>query len=359
MSSPSTRRFCLAAGLLCAAVAASLHAAGSSSAAMADAATRLLGSLTPAQRQEAAFAFAGDERLHWHFIPTEMFPRKGLLIRSMTGPQRQLAHDLLKAGLSQRGYLTASSIMDLEAVLKALEAAQRAAGPQPPRGQVLERDPEKYFFSIFGTPSAKDTWGWRVEGHHVSLHFTVVNGTMVASSPTFFGSNPAEVRDGPKQGLRILGAEEDAARALLESLDASQRAAAIIAATAPGDMVTMNTLDINPLSPAGLTAGAMTAPQRELLMQLLDVYIGKMAADISADRLARVRKAGVEKVAFAWAGERERGKKHYYRIQGPTFLVEYDNTQNDGNHIHSVWRDFNGDFGRDLLREHLQATPHR
>src|SRR4029077_3868390 len=126
-------------------------------------------------------------------------------------------------GLSQRGYLTASSIMDLETVLKALEAAERAAGPQPPRGQFLERDPEKYFFSIFGTPSAKDTWGWRVEGHHVSLHFTIVNGTMVASSPTFFGSNPAEVRQGPKKGLRILAAEEDAARALLQSLDASQQ----------------------------------------------------------------------------------------------------------------------------------------
>jgi hypothetical protein len=326
---------------------------------MADAARRLLGSLTPEQQRQASFAFANDERLHWHFIPTEMFPRKGLLIRSMTEPQRTLAHDLLKAGLSQRGYLTASSIMDLETVLKALEVAPRAAAPPPPSGTVLERDPEKYFFSIFGTPSAKDTWGWRVEGHHVSLHFTVVNGTMVASSPSFFGSNPAEVREGPKKGLRILGAEEDAARALLQSLDAAQRTTAIVNATAPGDMVTMATVDISPLSPAGLAAGAMSAAQRQLLMQLLDVYAGKMAGDIAEDRLARVRKAGLEKITFAWAGETERGKKHYYRVQGPTFLVEYDNTQNDGNHIHSVWRDFNGDFGRDLLREHLQATPHR
>ena len=217
----------------------SMVAAGRSSSAMSDAATRLLSSLTAEQRQQAAFAFDADERLHWHFIPTEMFPRKGLLIRSMTEPQRKLAHDLMKAGLSQRGYLTASSIMDLETVLKALEAAERAAAAQPPRGTPLERDPEKYFFSIFGTPSAKDTWGWRVEGHHVSLHFTVVNGTLVAASPSFFGSNPAEVRQGPKKGLRILGAEEDAARALLESLDASQRTKAIIDATAPGDMVTM------------------------------------------------------------------------------------------------------------------------
>ena len=325
---------------------------------MADAATRLAGSLTPEQRQQAVFAFDASERTHWHFIPTEMFHRNGLLVRSMNPSQRKLAHDLLKAGLSQRGYLTASSIMDLETVLKALEAAERAAAPQPPRGQVLERDPEKYFFSIFGTPSAKATWGWRVEGHHVSLHFTVVNGTLVASSPSFFGSNPAEVREGPKKGLRILGAEEDAARALVQSLDAAQRAKAIINATAPGDMVTMANVDISPLSPSGLAADAMNAAQRDLLMKLLDVYVGKMAADIAEDRLARVRKAGVDKMAFAWAGDIERGKKHYYRLQGPTFLVEYDNTQNDGNHIHSVWRDFNGDFGRDLLREHLRSVAH-
>jgi hypothetical protein len=358
MSSFLPPRLVLAVMLAAVLAAGSMVAAGRSSPAMADAATRLLSSLTPDQRQQAAFAFNADERLHWHFIPTEMFPRKGLLIRSMTEPQRRLAHDLMKAGLSQRGYLTATSIMDLETVLKALEAAQRAAAPQPPRGAALERDPEKYFFSIFGTPAAKETWGWRVEGHHVSLHFTVVNGTLVASSPSFFGSNPAEVRDGPKKGLRILGAEEDAARALLQALDPSQRARAIVDTTAPGDMVTMANVDITPLSPAGLGADAMTPAQRDLLMKILDVYIGKMAADIADDRLARVRKAGVEKIGFAWAGETERGKKHYYRVQGPTFLIEYDNTQNDANHIHSVWRDFNGDFGRDLLREHLKGTPH-
>jgi hypothetical protein len=211
---------------------------------------------------------------------------------------------------------------------------------------------------VFGTPSAKDTWGWRVEGHHISLHFTVVNGTMVASSPTFFGTNPAEVRDGPKKGLRILGGEEDAARALLGSLDASQRAKAIFDATAPGDMITMANVNITPLSPTGLGADAMTPAQRDLLMKLLDVYIGKMGPDIAADRLAKLRKAGVEKIGFAWAGDTERGKKHYYRVQGPTFLVEYDNTQNDGNHVHSVWRDFSGDFGRDLLREHLRSVAH-
>jgi hypothetical protein len=363
MSRPVVTRLALVAAIVAALAIGSTIAADRSSDTMARAAMALVKNLEPAQFQQAAFPFESDERMHWHFIPTEMFPRKGLLVRDMTPKQRGLLHDLLKTALSQRGYLTATSIMDLETVLKALEAAQRAAGPQPPRGQVLERDPEKYFFSIFGLPAGppppqKATWGWRIEGHHVSLHFTVVNGALVASSPTFFGSNPAEVREGPKKGLRILGAEEDAARALLQSLDASQRITAIINAAAPGDMVTMNALDINPLSPAGLSAAAMTAPQRERLMKLLDVYIGVMAPDIAADRLARVRKAGVDTVAFAWAGETERGKKHYYRVQGPTFLIEYDNTQNDGNHIHSVWRDFSGDFGRDLLREHLRSVQH-
>jgi hypothetical protein len=351
-------RVWVAAGLVAVLGVGVLVGAERSSAAMTTAATKFVASLTAEQRAQATFAFAGDERLRWHFIPTEMFPRKGLTIKQMTGAQRTLAHDLLKAGLSQRGYMTATSIMDLETILGALEAAERAAGPQPPRGTALVRDTERYFFSVFGTPSARDAWGWRVEGHHISLQFTVVNGTLVAASPSFFGTNPAEVRDGPKKGLRILGVEEDAARALLQSLDASQRTKAIVDAKAPGDMLTMNDLSINPLSPSGIMTGDLTAAQRDLLMKLIDVYTGYMASDLAEERTARFRKSGVDKIGFAWLGETERGKKHYYRIQGPTFLVEYDNTQNDGNHIHSVWRDFDGDFGRDILREHLKSVAH-
>jgi hypothetical protein len=351
----------LAAGALVACAAAPIISAERSSSTMAAAATRFLSTLTPEQRQKATFAFASDERMRWHFIPTgpaPMVPRNGLTIKDMTEPQRRAAHDLLKAGLSQRGYLAASSIMDLETVLGALEAAQRAAAAQPPRNAPIVRDPERYFFSVFGNPSSKDAWGWRVEGHHVSLHFTVVKGTLVAGTPAFFGSNPAEVREGPKKGLRILGAEEDAARALLDALSDAQRQKAIVNVEAPGDMLTMNTLDIKPLEPIGIAASALDAGQRDKLMKLIDVYAGYMAADIAADRLARIRKAGIDTIGFAWAGPVEKGKKHYYRVQGPTFLIEYDNTQNDGNHIHSVWRDFNGDFGRDLLREHLKATQH-
>lgn len=328
---------------------------------MASAATKFLESLTPEQRQRATFAFEGDERTHWNFIPTELFPRKGLAVKEMSQSQRKLAHDLLKAGLSQRGYMTATQIMDLENVLAALEAAQRAAAPQPPPANpppVFVRDPERYFFSIFGTPSTRNTWGWRVEGHHVSLHFTVVNGSLIAGAPTFFGTNPAEVRAGPKKGTRVLGPAEDAARSLVESLDSTQRQKAIIQTTAPNDIVTMTKVKIDPLSPEGIPASALNASQRAQLEKLIDVYTGLMADDIAADRLARIEKAGWDKVAFAWAGSLERGQKHYYRVQGPTFLIEYDNTQNDGNHVHSVWRDFNGDFGEDLLREHIHGTPH-
>jgi len=351
-------RWILAAASLAVLAVGSTMAADRSSSAMASAATKFLDSLTPEQRQEATFAFNTDERLRWHFIPTEMYPRKGLLVKRMTEPQRKLAHDLLKAGLSQRGYMTASQIMDLESVLDAIEAAQRARGTSAEAARAMERDPVKYFFSIFGTPSTHDTWGWRVEGHHVSLHFNVVNGSIVAAAPTFFGSNPAEVRDGPKKGLRILGAEEDGARALVESLDASQREKTIFKKDAPGDILTMANVKIDPLAPEGIPMSELNANQRALLTKLIEVYTGYMAADIAADRVARLKKAGEDKIVFAWAGPVERGKKHYYRVQGPTFLIEYDNTQNDANHIHSVWRDFSGDFGQDLLREHVKSVAH-
>jgi len=338
-----------------AACAGALVAAERSSSAMANAATAFVNSLTPAQRQQATFPFDSDERTHWNFIPTEAFPRHGLTVAEMSEPQRALAHDLMKAGLSQRGYMTATAIMGLENILGALEQAERSAGRT---AEGMRRDPVRYFFSVFGTPSAKQTWGWRVEGHHVSLHFTVANGTLVASSPAMFGSNPAQVPDGPRKGTRILAAEEDTARELLLSLDAMQRNQAVINTVAPNEILTTNKLGITPLAPVGIQASSLSGRQRDLLLKVVDVYTGFMADDIAAERMARLKKAGLDKIAFAWAGEAERGKKHYYRIQGPTFLIEYDNTQNNGNHIHSIWRDFTNDFGRDLLREHLTSVAH-
>jgi hypothetical protein len=241
--------------------------------------------------------------------------------------------------------------MELEKVLRAIEGGVE-------RGARFPRDHEAYRFAVFGTPGDKTAWGWRLEGHHISVRFDVVGGSAISSTPAFFGSNPAEVRDGPQKGTRVLGAEEDAARALLDALDAAQRTMAIIQPDAPADIVTMILPKVDPLSPVGIKASALTSPQREKLMQLIDVYAGLMTPDVASDRMDHLKKAGVDGIAFAWAGDTAKGKKHYYRLQGPTFLVEYDNTQNDGNHIHSVWRDFNGDFGRDLLREHIKSQPH-
>jgi len=337
-------RLVLAVGVLaafCASVVAQQKSAGS----MTTAATNFLASLTPEQRQRATFAFDSAERMRWHFVP--QFERNGLQVREMTEPQRKLAHELLKTGLSARGYTTYTQIMQLENILKAQE---KGSGPT--------RDPEGYRFSVFGTPSAKGTWGWRVEFHHVSLHFDVVNGTAISSTPSFAGANPAEVKDGPQKGQRTLGTLEDTARALVTALDESQRKVAIFTNVALNDIVTENALDIKPLSPDGIKASAMTPAQRDQLMKILDAYSGLMTADIAADRMAKVKKAGIENIAFAWAGSIERGQKHYYRVQGPTFLIEFDNTQNDANHVHSVWRDFNGDFGRDLLREHVKSSTH-
>ena len=340
-------RFLVACGLVVVFIIGIMVGAERSASTMASAASRFLASLTPDQRTQAAFGFQSDERVKWHFIPTEMFSRNGLTIRAMTDAQRAHAHDLLSAGLSQRGYLTATTIMDLETVLRALESGGR-----------FDRDPELYFFSIFGTPSTEDAWGWRVEGHHLSLHFTIVDGRAVASSPSFLGANPAQVRTGPKAGLRVLREREDAARALVMALDSSQRAAAVILDVAPDDILTEAELAVDPLSPVGVKAAALNPNQRELLMGVIDAYTSMMAEDIAAERIAAIHEAGVDEIGFAWAGAIERGEQHYYRVQGPTFLIEYDNTQGGGNHIHSVWRDFTGDFGRDLLREHLQASAH-
>jgi hypothetical protein len=284
--------------------------------------------------------------MRFNFIPDEAFPRNGLPLKAMTEPQRKLAHALLRTGLSERGYMTYTSIIQLENILKVVE--------QPPR---FARDETAYRFSVFGTPSPTGTWGWRVEGHHVSLHFSVHNGKAIASTPTFAGSNPAEVRiDGPQKGQRVLGLLEDTGRALVTALDATQRTTAVYNAVAPNEILTTNMLDVNPLAPAGLKVSAMTPAQRDLLMKVIDAYAGLMAAELAADRLAKIKAAGIDNVTFAWAGPLELGQKHYYRVQGPTFLIEFDNTQNDGNHVHSIWRDFKGDFGRDLLREHVQAA---
>ena len=309
---------------------------------MAEAAAAVLAALSGPQRERAALPFDAMERERFHYLPPESVPRPGVHLGELEGGQRERVRALLAEGLSQEGHLTVRQIMELEAVLQALEGEGRRA----------RRDPDEYYLTVFGEPVAGATWGWKFEGHHLSLNYTVVDGDVAAFAPVFAGANPARVQEGPQEGRRPLGDREDAARALVQALDAERRAQAIIATEAPEDLVTGAESAVDPLSPTGLAAGDMSDGQRTLLFDLVEVYLSMMPEDVAARRGQAIQRAGLDGITFAWAGGLEAGEPHYYRIQGPTFLIEYDNVQNGANHVHSVWRDFDGDFGRDLLREH-------
>ena len=350
MSQLTKIRVAAACTLIAAFTSGAMIASQKSAAAMQRAATTFVDSLTPDQKAKAVFPFEGEERLRWHFIPNEMFPRKGVMIKELNEQQRALAFDLLRSGLSSSGYVKLRAIIELEDVLKVIEG-----------GGKLARDKGDYLFSVFGTPGPTGAWGWRFEGHHISMRLTIVDGAMkhpVATSPMFLGANPAVVRDGDQKGRAPLHSEELAARAFLSSLSGELQGKAVVNPVAPTDILTMNKNDITPLPDQGVTYASLDAKQRAKLMDLIAVYTGNMEADLASERMARVKAGGLDKIRFAWSGETEQGKKHYYMVQGPTFLIEYDNTQNNGNHIHSVWRDFNGDFGRDILREHLKSVAH-
>jgi len=308
---------------------------------MTESAKAFLASLTPEQRAQATFAMDNDERLNWHYIPKE---RKGLPLRDMTPTQKQLAHALLAAGLSQRGYIKASTIMSLDEILKVMENGK---GPR--------RDPEGYFFTIFGEPSETGTWGYRIEGHHVSQNFSISNGK-AQDAPSFLGSNPAEVLDGPRKGLRILAREDDLGRELIHSLTPEQKKIAVVTKEAPKDILTeaSRKAALNG-QPSGLEASKLNAHQRELLQNLLDEYVNNVPDQIAQMRQEQIKKAG-NNLYFAWAGGEQYRDPHYYRVQAPAFLVEFDDTQDNANHIHSVWRDYEGDFGLDLLKEHYQSS---
>jgi hypothetical protein len=312
---------------------------------MASAARNLWASLTSEQKQKIGFDFKDPLRYDWHFIPR---PRKGLPLKEMSGEQKALAHALLASGMSSTGFVKAETIISLEQVLQSIEQG---------RGPV--RDTELYFFNIFGNPnstSAKLPWGWRVEGHHLALNFTIVGDKGCVGGPTFMGSNPGEVKSGPRQGLRILADEEDIARKLVKSLDESQRKKAVVQQEAPKEILTLAARKASPLQPAGILMTDLNSDQKELLNSIIVLYAERLRPELAANDLGKIMKAGVDKIGFAWAGGLERGNPHYYRIQGPTFLIEYDNTQNDANHIHSVWRDFENDFGDDLLKKHYDTA---
>lgn len=338
---------------------------------MGEAAAAFLASLAPYQRRQAQFPFPAQEaRTEWHFTPVA---RSGLPFAHMDRHQRRMAEKFIATGLSRTGYVTASTIVGLEMTLDFKEG-----WVWPDTG----RDGGLYYVSIFGAPSETDPWGWRFEGHHISLNFTIVAGQIVAPTPTFFGANPAEMPLSAVASLRPLAGIEDLARELLHSLDEGQRVAVILSPAAPSDVVTSNHRQVAEgqlqlgetaieqwragaglehshidalrysSDPKGLAAAAMNGSQQEILQALIGEYIHRMPDELAEIEAARLHRTGVEKVHFAWAGGMERRQGHYYRLQAPDFLVEYDNTQNDANHIHSVWRDPANDFGADILARH-------
>jgi hypothetical protein len=307
------------------------------------AAIAFLNSLEPDKRRQTVFNLADDERMNWDYRPV---PRRGLPFAVMDSCQQRRAFALVTSGLSRGGNFTALNIMSLETVLGDLEGSSGHHA----------RNPDRYFVTIFGAPSRDSAWGWRFEGHHLSVNFLVVDSCKVACSPNFFGANPASVPEGPLQGFRTLPQEEDVARQLLATLNESQLDLAVINETAPSDIITGWAPRVRLEDPAGIAVSALEVHQQQVLLQLIEVYLSRMAPQLADNQMDAIDRQGLGSIHFAWAGSKQPGGPHYYRLHGPGFLVEYDNTQNNANHIHSVWRDIRGDWGADLLREHYANT---
>jgi len=326
-----------------------------SAAAMTKAANAFLASLTPEQRAKAVMRFDDAERFVWQESPG---PRAGVVLRDLNEAQKRLAMDLLRVSVGDGGYQRIEASRARETVLSALQ--------KTPEGQSV-RHPDLFYVGIFGTPSTTNQWGWTSEGHHISTHFTI-RGNQVSTTPMFLGSQPNDLPAARLEGTalaaaqkippalagRILGPEEDKGRVLVQSLDAQQRAMTVFARTEKrdADMLSgINTRRVTPLGSPGLPARQMNARQKALLVALVEEYLTRMPADVAADRRRRLLEgAALDEVTFQWDGSTESGQAHAYIVQGPTFLIEY--AQNRGNnvgHVHTIWRDFNGDFGSDIL----------
>ena len=313
------------------------------------AAKTFLASLPAALRQKASFAADSPERRKWFFVPRD---RVGVSLLDLDDAQSEHLGPLLASALSPEGLLMARGVIKHENILRRVETE---AGIDATR-----RDPGRYYTSVFGEPDAAMPWAWRFEGHHFSMNVAQLPGRPPIVAPFFVGANPAKVLSGPNAGLRLLAAEEDLGRELIRLLPAAKRKTATIREDAFTDIVTGNDPKVQGLETAGLAAADMSAAERDALMRLIAVYLDRLTPAAAADARARMERAGFEKVHFAWAGSIEVGEKHYYRIHGPTLLVEYDDTQNDANHIHTVYRDLERDFGGDPLRAHYRddhATP--
>ncbi|HKU17528.1 MAG TPA: DUF3500 domain-containing protein [Steroidobacteraceae bacterium] len=303
------------------------------------AAHAFLQSLPQAKRTHAQLSFDSSERTSWNYVPTR---RAGAALAELDTNQKARIDALLRSALSPSGFETARQIVQHESILAQIEGNPR-------------RDPLLYYTAVFGEPGPRAPWAWRFEGHHLSVNATHVDGQAQIVAPLFMGSNPARVPHGPKAGLRVLAAEEDLARDLIRMLPLARRTRALVADRAFPDIVTRNDPKVRSLHIEGLAAGDMSQPEQAQLRKLLHVYADRMTQSAAREQIERIDRAGFDKVHFGWAGSLEPGKPHYYRVHGPTVLIEYDNTQNDANHIHTVWRDLQRDFGGDLLRAHYEA----
>jgi hypothetical protein len=308
---------------------------------MVAAAQKFVDGLNPEQKSKAVIPFDSTERTNWHFVPLENNgkpTRKGLRLEEMTPEQKKAAYDLLRTGTSEKGDVTAVTIMSLEAILHEQE-----------KNGKLTRNPEWYFFSVFGTPSKTGSWGWRVEGHHLSLNFTLAGTEIVSVTPNFFGSNPAEIKGGPRKGQRPLEPTEQLAFELFKSLDAEQSKTAYRDKPFGEPQATKVNAGVG--DPVGLPGAQLNPMQKTILARLLKAYTDRMPPEVGSRELKRATEAGLDKIYFAFTGSTERGKGHTYRVQGPTFVIEFLNMQadsagNPANHIHSVWRHLTGDFGK-------------
>ena len=304
-----------------------------------------LDGLDAGQRDRATFPFESPERVAWDYRPGE---RGGLALADMRPDQRTAALTVVGAAMSARGADELAAIMALESILGALERESGRSGHT--------RDPERYWWAVFGDPAAGGPWSWRIGGHHVAIQLTVADARIVGSAPSFLGANPAVVPSGTTAGARALSGEETLARALVEGLSSEQQVIAVVDPVAPPDILSGigARADLTGI-PSGIRHDDLTAPQQEGLERLMRHYLGRAQDDVAAADWERIADAGLAAVTFAWAGPTDPGRGHYYAVRGEQFLVEYDNTQNGANHIHAVWRDLTNDWGDDLLAAHYRS----
>ncbi len=304
-------------------------------------ATNFVSTLTAEQKAIAVMPFESKERTNWNFVPLQdkerNSTRKGLPLEKMSAEQKKAALALVKSGCSESGAVAVTTIMSLEGILR----------DQEKKGAMV-RNPDWYFFSIFGTPSKTGKWGWRVEGHHLSINFTMEGTEVVAATPFFFGANPAQIKAGERKGQRILPAVEDLARKLFDSLSAEQKKVALQPKAFPEPAQGKVQPEVG--APVGLAAAKMTDQQKESLAALMKAYTDRMPTEVGDRELKTAMEAGLEKVHFAFTGDSSPGKGFTYRVHGPTFVIEFLNIQadsagNPANHIHSAWRRIKGDFG--------------